>query len=63
MYNHDLEKDFEKEEGGPLGRIFRSIVSGGRAENAGYDNKLAEKEAQELYDVIFNIFLFSTLVL
>lgn len=50
LFNHDLDKDMAKEEGGPLGRIFRSITSGGRAENRAADLNLAKKEAQELYD-------------
>jgi hypothetical protein len=51
VYNHDLDKDIAHEEGGPLGRIFRSIASGNRPENGAVDNNLAKKEAQELYDV------------
>ena len=52
-----MEKDIANKVDGLLGRIFSSIVSGGRAQNAGYDNKLAEKEAQELYDVILRNFI------
>ena len=51
MYNHDLDKDLASEEKGPLGRIFRSIAGAGRAENRAADHSLAQKEAQELYDV------------
>lgn len=38
------------EEKGDLGRILRSIVSGGRSENNGFDQEIVKKEAQELYD-------------
>jgi annexin A7/11 len=50
VYNKSLDKDIEDEQNGPLGRIFRSIVSGGRPDNSSVDYGLAEKEAQELYD-------------
>jgi annexin A7/11 len=50
LYNHDLEKDLANEEKGPLGKIFRSIASAGRAESRAVDQGLANKEAQELYD-------------
>jgi len=47
-----MEKDIEKEEGGPLGRIFRSLSQGVRPASSGsVDTALAKKEAQELYDV------------
>ena len=47
-----MEKDIEKEEGGPLGRIFRSLSQGVRPASSGLvDTALAKKEAQELYDV------------
>ena len=32
-------------------KIFRSLASGGRAENHGYEIELVKKEAQNLYDV------------
>lgn len=51
MYQRDLEKDLEREEGGALGRIFRSLAQGVRPQSAIVDNALAKKEAQELYDV------------
>ena len=47
-----MEKDIEKEEGGPSGRIFRSLLQGVRPASSGsVDTALAKKEAQELYDV------------
>ena len=53
MYNKDLDKVLADEEGGDLGRIFRSIANGRRPANtsSGVDNDLAKKEAQELYNV------------
>jgi annexin A7/11 len=51
LYNRDLDKDFSNEEGGHLGRIFRSIVQGGRPDSGYVDHELAKKEAQELYQV------------
>jgi hypothetical protein len=50
LYNKDLNEDMANEEGGPLGRIFRSISSGGRGQEKRADQELAQKEAQELYD-------------
>lgn len=45
-----MEKDIEKEEGGALGRIFRSLSQGVRPASSSVDSELAKKEAQELYD-------------
>lgn len=45
-----------REEGGLLGRIFRSLTSGGRAENRAVDHNLAKQEAQALYDVFKHLF-------
>lgn len=56
MFNHDLDKDMAREEGGLLGRIFRSLTSGGRAENRAVDHNLAKQEAQALYDVFKHLF-------
>jgi hypothetical protein len=39
------------EEGCKLGRIFRSIAAAGRSQSTIVDLQLAQKEAQELYDV------------
>lgn len=50
LYHRELESDLEEEEGGDLGRIFRSLAAGGRGENHGFDQELVKKEAQELYD-------------
>ena len=54
MYDRNLEEDLKGEEKGWLGRIFRSIASGGRPTDSNVDSGLAQKEAQELYDVSFN---------
>ena len=51
MYERDLEHDIASEDSSDFGRILRAIASGGRPENRGYDEALAKKEAQELYDV------------
>lgn len=45
-----MEVDLKNEEGGDLGRLFRSLASGGRRENHGYDKDYIEKETQNLYD-------------
>ena len=36
-----------------MGRVFRSLVSGGRAGNHGFDPAEVKQEAQSLYDVTF----------
>ena len=46
--------DIRDEDSSDLGRLFRSLVSGGRAENHGYDPQEVKNEAQALYDVLFN---------
>lgn len=48
-----MDQDIKGEEDGPLGKIFRSIASGGRSVESSVDNQLAQKEAQALYDVVF----------
>jgi annexin A7/11 len=59
LFKVSLDKDLKGEEGGPLGRIFRSVAGGNRAHTAvGVDNNLAQKEAQELYDVIIIIIFY-----
>ena len=50
-FQRDLDKDLSDEEGGPLGKIFRSIAGAGRAENMSVDMNIAQKDAQDLYDV------------
>lgn len=50
MYDRDLEHDIASEDSSDFGRILRAIASGGRPQNRGYDEALAKKEAQELYD-------------
>ena len=54
-----MDKDIEKEEGGALGRIFRSLAQGVRPASGPVNTDLAKKEAQELYDVNIKIFIFS----
>ena len=44
----------KNEDGSDLGRVFRSLASGGRAENHGFDPAEVKREAQALYDVIFS---------
>ena len=51
VFDRDLAKDVEEEQGGDLGRVFRSLVSGNRDASVYVDSNLAKKEAQELYDV------------
>ena len=58
LYKSDLDKDFSNEEGGHLGRIFRSIISGGRSDSNQVDSELAKKEALELYKVWFVFYKF-----
>ena len=60
MFQSDLDHDLAHEEGGALGRILRSIAAGGRAENHSVDMNLAQKDAQDLYDVslLFSLLLF-----
>ena len=50
MFKKDLEKEVADEQGGDLGRVFRSIASGTRDDSLDLDIALAKKEAQELYD-------------
>lgn len=52
MYKSDLESDLVNEETGPLGRLFRSLATGGRQTNTQADINLAQKDAQNIYDVI-----------
>ena len=51
MYNKNLDEDIRGEEGGPIGRIFRSIAAGGRPTGSNVDSQLAKQESQQLYDV------------
>jgi hypothetical protein len=46
-----LEQDLANEENGPLGRLFRSLATGDRPSGNAVDSALAQKEAQEFYDV------------
>jgi hypothetical protein len=52
VYGREIEADLRNEQGGDLGRLYRSIASGGRSENHGYDQNLVKSEAQQIYDVI-----------
>ena len=45
-----MDKDIKHEEDGDLGRLFRSIASGGRSDSKEVDLAAAKKEAQNLYD-------------
>jgi len=51
VYSRDLQEDLKSEQGGDLGRIFRSLTTATREVSTGrVDQTLAAKEAQELYD-------------
>ena len=50
--------DVAGEQGGDLGRVFKSIASGFRDDSLECDQALAKKEAQELYDVYMPLLLF-----
>ena len=52
-----MEKEIAGEQGGDLGRVFRSLATGNRDTSLNLDIGLAKKEAQELYDVS-SIFFF-----
>jgi len=57
VFDKDLDADLKKEGLGLLGRIFRSITTGGREVSTAIsfsraNKELAKQEAQELYDVI-----------
>ena len=57
VFDKDLDADLRKEGLGLLGRIFRSITTGGREVSTAIsfsraNKELAKQEAQELYDVI-----------
>ena len=55
-FGKNLHEEVSGEESGDLGRIFKSISSGNRDDSTYSDQHLANKEAQELYDVTTNIF-------
>lgn len=50
LFNKELEKEVAEDVSGSFGRLMRSIVSAGRADEYAVDQDLARKEAQELYD-------------
>ncbi|CAF0932991.1 unnamed protein product [Brachionus calyciflorus] len=51
LFDKNLEEDVANDLSGDLGKIYRSIVSGGREDSRKQvDNDKAKKEAQELYD-------------
>lgn len=50
VYNKELDTLLKSELSGDLSRILRSIASGGRAENHGFDQDTVKKEANELYE-------------
>ena len=58
VFDRDLDADLKKEGLGLLGRILRSITTGGREVSTAVsfsrtNKELAKQEAQELYDVYF----------
>ena len=50
VINRDLESSIKNEENGDFGKILRSIISGGRARNHGYDPELIKNEAKSLFE-------------
>lgn len=50
LYKKNLDESIKSEQGGDLGRILRSIASGGRASNHGFDPDTVKKEAEALFD-------------
>ena len=53
MFGKNLDEKVASEQGGDFGRVLRSVASGNRDDSDDVDQELAEKEAQELYDVNF----------
>jgi hypothetical protein len=51
VYGKDLDKDISHEEGGVLGRLFRSLASAGRSQSIHVDYAQAKHEAEQLYSV------------
>lgn len=51
MYGKSLDEAIAGEQDGDFGRVLRSVASGNRDDSDDVDQELAEKEAQELYDV------------
>ena len=51
MYKSDLEADMANEESGDLGKLFNSLVSGSRPKSGDVDHRLADQDAQQLFDV------------
>lgn len=49
IFHRDVDKDLVSETSGYLCNVLRAILSGGRAENHGFDIELVRKEAVELY--------------
>lgn len=50
LFNKDMDKEVAGEQGGDLGRVFRSLATGNRDGSGNVDLGVAKKEAQELYD-------------
>lgn len=46
-----MESDIAEEQSGDLGKLFRALATAARPASNNVDSQLAEKEAQELYDV------------
>lgn len=50
LYKRELFEDISNEQGGDLGRVFKSLASGGRQQEFEVDFELAELEADELFE-------------
>ena len=52
MFSRDLDQDISDDVGSHLGRLLRSLATGGRADTKLVDSQMAKGEAEELYKVI-----------
>lgn len=57
MFGRELFQDISNEQGGDLGRVFKSLASGGRQTEEEVDYDLAELEADELFEVELKILI------
>ena len=53
---HDLEDDLASETSGDVEKLLRTLISGQREFGINFDGALAQREAQELYNV--NLYFF-----
>jgi hypothetical protein len=53
VFGKDLEDDIKDEDSGDSGRVYRSIAAGERPSETRADKSLAEKDAQEFYNVFY----------